>query len=158
MLGVLHCAFPSASLFGNLSSGCWLCRVVGFRFVSGEIEIGNSSKPHLFQTGDSWTYGEYLGISMANLDGTWESLTGTRIFTGIPEARPGGRAEFGHGRFLLDPGVSAWIEHVLDVAENCSTPCRRRRIQPHPKHVQPRQNAQLEQKVATDSHRDLVSP
>ena len=30
--------------------------------------------------------------------------------------------KFGHGRFLLDPGVSAWVEQTLDSAENCSTP------------------------------------
>ena len=41
-----------------------------------------------------------------------------------------GRAELSHGRFLLDPGIFAWVEQALDTAENCSTPCARPRIRP----------------------------
>ena len=41
-----------------------------------------------------------------------------------------GRAELSHGRFLLDPGISAWVEQALDTAENCSTPCPRPGIRP----------------------------
>ena len=41
-----------------------------------------------------------------------------------------GREELSHGRFLLDPGIFAWVEQALDMAENCSTPSSRPRIRP----------------------------
>ena len=71
-----------------------------------------------------------LGILMGNPDGTWEILRAQEHPLGIPEARPGGRVEVSHGKLLLDLGVYAWVEHVLDMTENCSTPCCRPRIQP----------------------------
>ena len=41
-----------------------------------------------------------------------------------------GQAELSHSRFLLDPGISAWVEQALDMAEKCSTLCSRPRIRP----------------------------
>ena len=41
-----------------------------------------------------------------------------------------GRAELSQGRFLLDPGIFAWVEQALDTAEKCSIPCPRPRIRP----------------------------
>ena len=47
-----------------------------------------------------------------------------------PNGMPQGRAELSHGRFLLDPGIFAWVEQALDTAENCLTPYSRPRIRP----------------------------
>ena len=41
-----------------------------------------------------------------------------------------GREELSNSRFLLDPGIFAWVEQALDMAEHCSTPCSRPRIRP----------------------------
>ena len=79
-------------------------RVAGGRFVSRGMGIGNSSKPHLYQTG--------------------------KLHGNLTREFDQGRAELSHGRFLLDPGIFAWVEQALDTAENCSTPYSRPRIRP----------------------------
>ena len=52
-----------------------------------------------------WTLGEYLEIPMGILMGRGKFLRGQEYPVRNPEARPGGRAEFSHGKFLLDPGI-----------------------------------------------------
>ena len=79
--------------------------------------------PHGEYSWDSWE------ISMGILTGHGESPRG-QFPVGTLETRPGGRAEFSLGRFLLDLGIFAWVEQALDTAENCSTPYSRHRIRP----------------------------
>ena len=79
-------------------------RVAGGRFVSRGMGIGNSSKPHLYQTG--------------------------KLHGNLTREFDQGRAELSHGTFLLDPGIFAWVEQASDTGENCSTPRSRPRIRP----------------------------
>ena len=79
--------------------------------------------------GEDKSHGEYS----LDLWGTpWESLViphwtppWEKIPVGILETRPVGRAQLSHGRFLIDPGIFAWVEQALDMAANCSIPCPR---------------------------------
>ena len=76
---------------------------------------GKKGKPHGESSWDSFV------IPMEMIMGHGESPWGQEFPVGILETRSGGRLELSHGRFLLDLGIFACVEHVLDTAENCST-------------------------------------
>ena len=85
----------------------------------GEYPWGLIGNPHATPSESGWKSSQDMRSSHG----------GQELPVGIPETDLG-RAELSHGRFLLDLGISAWVEQALDVAENCSTPCYRPEIRP----------------------------